>query len=361
MRGLLGESPNDVERTDLKVKNVRVPALEAYRLFREAFDTREHRPWAEGLQLADQAIDADSDFALAHLWRAWCLWHMRDRRAQVQPALARALELKETTEPWERDWIEGMAAQFQQDSTHAVEKYEHLLTLNAAHYWTAKNVAPILRAQNWFTEELKYLAIAADLRPYNRDAVEDAFDTALNLGDAPVATRNAARMRAIVTIAGPYYTMGAQTLESDFTPWTTDAWATWMRGDLPQAKQQLDEISASLPNLVDPAKSRIAGDVAHLYLAMGRSHDAERVARLATLNLQSGAYLRSLAAYWREDLPALVNSLPVRVDAVSPVLAVPQYSEMWVLMLLQAGRVADAGGFVQTRAPTVPERSCQSG
>ena len=116
-----------------------------------------------------------------------------------------------------------------------------------------------------------------DLRRYNREAVDAALDIALKVGDLSIATENAARMRATVAIGG---WMVKDTIDGDSWAWMIDVWGAWLRGDLPEAKRQLDDIVAALPGWENPGRSRLAGDVAHLYLTLGRTHDAERVAQI---------------------------------------------------------------------------------
>jgi Tfp pilus assembly protein PilF len=332
IRELAGESRAEITQADQDALRVTTPSLEAYRLYRLAYTRRDKQDWEKSQALIDQALQYDREFPSAHIWRAWALWHAyKDRglntKDEAEAEATRARDLRDNASPWERLWIEGSYGSITGKLELAAAAYKALLDLYPTHDWAVGNLENVTGRLNRPFEALPYATSAADLRPYDRLAVEEAAFATLEAGDTSRARQYMERLRGIRANSANAINAAEVGI--------VEAWAAWKRGEAKEARGLLDPIvpALSLSGWTIRGGAGVRGSVVRLYLALGRPTDAKRVA--------TSPFSASLVSYWQEDDEMLRSSLPAKLSFDKP--AEDQMApEEWTIMLLQAGNLGEA-------------------
>jgi Tfp pilus assembly protein PilF len=339
IRELAGESRAEITQADQDALRVTTSSLEAYRLYRAAYTRRDSQDWEKSQALIEEALKYDAEFPSAHIWRAWALWHAyKDRgentKADAQAEATRAMELREGVSPWEKFWIEGSYGSITGDLERATRAYKALLELYPTHDWAVGNLNNVTGRLNRPFEAAPYAAGAADLRPYDRLAVEEAAFAALEAGDFSHARKYMEQLRSIRS------TVAADISAAEIG--IVEAWAAWQRGEAKEAKRLLNQVepALSLSGWTIRGGAGVRGSVVRLYLALGRPSDAQRVAAFMKEE-SSRRFSMSLASYWQEDDATLKTSLPAKLNFDKPA-ADQMVPEEWTIMLLQAGNLSEA-------------------
>ena len=106
VRELLGEAPALVHDTQ-PLERATTPSLNALRLYSESYRMGRRRQWPGALELVQQAVAADPEFATAHIWLAWALWNTKAPSDRYLAAAKRAVALADGVDDKERLWITG--------------------------------------------------------------------------------------------------------------------------------------------------------------------------------------------------------------------------------------------------------------
>ena len=133
------------------------------------------------------------------------------------------MERREGVSPWEKFWIEGSYGSITGDLERATRAYKVLLELYPTHDWAVGNLNNVTGRLNRPFEAVPYAAGAADLRPYDRLAVEEAAFSTLEAGDFSHARRYMEQLRTIRSNSAADISAAEVGI--------VEAWAAWQRGE----------------------------------------------------------------------------------------------------------------------------------
>jgi serine/threonine protein kinase/tetratricopeptide (TPR) repeat protein len=344
LREAVGEGRSQISRSDAEIQTqVTTSSLEAFKAYNVAYRKGDTRDWPAALESVDEALHFDPDFAMAHIWRAWALWNLKNPEQEWLGEAKKALALKDSVQEWERYWIEGSALWLEDKHAEAAVKFEALLRVDPTHPWAMANVWDYLRENGRDPGKLlPYLQAAADLRPFDFSTVSAMFEAAEGAGRIEPARAYAKKEREVI--------LNDPKLDGCCGAWTVDAWVDWYEDRVDLASTELARVAASIGSLPPHVRTRIADDVAHFAMALGQPSLVDRVAEFVD-NPQSRAFLHSMAAYWREDYVGLGQKLPTSpsFQVWGPLAQWPQDPETWTAMFLSVGRDDDAERLVEDR------------
>jgi tetratricopeptide (TPR) repeat protein len=255
-------------------------------------------------RLLEEALKSDPDFASAHYWLGYIGFEHDLPREQWMPHLERALQLSDQVSPRERYMFRGGYFIVQRDFQKALPEFEALVQMypdDEFGNWALMSIYRVVgRAGDSLTANLHY----ADLRPKYFFAQLDTAEEVLEVsGDLKKAKVYMERARALLTPDISSKDPGASALV-DFFP----AFSAWCEGDPRRALTEVDRLAETLAGRSDKERSIYAWVAGQFYLALGRTHDAERV-------FESGGeygwtwHERMLIAYMRDDIPAVRRNL----------------------------------------------------
>jgi tetratricopeptide (TPR) repeat protein len=249
--------------------------------------------WRGALELVQQAIAADPEFATAQIWLAWAL-----RRTGAPPetyisAAQRAMTLAETVDGAERFWIMASYYGMIGDDRRAEGAYQALLQLEPGHAWAVGNLSLIYQRQNRAREALPYAMRAADVRP------NDAFAN-FNVAHGIIA------MLDDFDKARPYL---ARFKNAGPREWPDElAWAYYFdaterlaRRDVAGATAQVTSILQNLEAAPEWVRDRLVAKAVRYFLTTGQARQA-----LASLDRFADrrfyyAFYRAYTAFVLED------------------------------------------------------------
>jgi tetratricopeptide (TPR) repeat protein len=328
VRTRLGESRADIARSNQALERVSTPSMEALRLYSESYalgyrnDLRDN--WQTALRRIDEALSIDPGFAAALTWRAWCLYNTHALREAAQVSAGRAMALTATVTEWEKYWIEATYYSMMQDREKGIAAYKALLELRPDHDWAARNLTNALEALNRPAEALPYRLRLAEQLPNKPGLLANVIPLAISANDWQTAREVAARVRALTMTNGwitPYV-----------FAWTFDIDAAWANGSGGEVRKETDRLAASIDGWSEPARSDLAFAAYTSYLAIGRTHDAERAAARAAEQADRDDYA-AWAAFFRGDEAVLRARLPQSIDTTRL---------GWAWLLTSVGRTTDA-------------------
>ena len=276
---------------------------------------------ATALELSQQAVAEDREFASAQIFLAWML-HNTGAPSKTYLELAeRALSLSSRATETERLFILGSYHELSGDRAKAEAAYAALLQLQPDHYWATNNLTGNLFQQGRTHDALKYVMQIADVRPN---------DPVLNYR----AAEQIARLMGDRTRAQPYARRVLATSLPDFP--SVFAWALCYdaaeqffarnpRGVADELTRILAHPSATAGATGDWIKSKAV----RYALAIGQRHRASTIADGIVDQSFLRPFYRSLVALAGDDAAAL------REHAVK--IPFNDYANVTVWLLLRAG------------------------
>jgi tetratricopeptide (TPR) repeat protein len=301
------------------------------------------------VELLEQALKEDPDFASAHLLLGYA-YHNLAHRDKAIAHLQRAFALSETAPEGERFFIRGcyylLAAK---EPEKAVSAFEALLRLYPEHYWGNINLANAYLFLNRRYGASEHWSHLADLRPNNLHANVEAARW-LTLEAEEIRRRGAAADSATpdpLSRAQSYAARGLRLLELEGdAAETRDAdllrlWVVrqyWVAGNMAEAH-------ANLLAAVQQNSSASNESLGYFLLAFGQTREAEK--RLA----DNGA-LSAAIAYCQGDLSRTKQLL--RTGQISD-----RIREVAASLMIRFGMLREAEGLRRKMAaaldnPTVP-------
>ena len=146
LRELLGELPQR-SGSPQPVERVTTPSLRALRLYTESYRLGFRTKWEGALDLAQEAVAVDPEFASAQIWLAWALFRTGADKREYLPVAQHAVDLSREVDDIERFWISASYHSLAGDDEEAVGAHEALLQLKPDHYWALNNIQGLYRRQ----------------------------------------------------------------------------------------------------------------------------------------------------------------------------------------------------------------------
>ncbi|MDX1554991.1 MAG: putative peptide modification system cyclase, partial [Xanthomonadales bacterium] len=173
LREQLGEALEHVNEDSVPLPEVTTKNLDALKAYALAQEAEANRRWEEAIDLYQQAIELDAEFALAHMGMARILWSSIDYPA-AQPHVDRAWELRESLPPRDRLYLDAWRAETAPEGT-PLEEWTLLASMYPDYFAGSSNASWYLIVENRFEEALPYARAAAvpqdPLRAYPLDHV----------------------------------------------------------------------------------------------------------------------------------------------------------------------------------------------
>jgi tetratricopeptide (TPR) repeat protein len=291
VRESFGEDRSAIRQTDQQLERVTTPSLQALRLYTESYRFGDRRQWKPALELAQQAVVADPNFASARIWLAWALRNTGRAAAEYRAESARAVSLAAGTAEWERYWIVGSDHYLRGEFEEAAASYGRLLQLNPDHRWAPNNLATAYRNLGRPADAIPLTVRIAQARPNSIAANWDAMMALYAVKDFAQARQYASRVIAL-TIPSGGNRAAEETAVRPAIPRFFAAHEAWFKGDAGATLSAVDRIvhDAAIDN---PGRTPAADrdDVLHIavsfYVAMGKPVAAEEAAgRIANADLQ---------------------------------------------------------------------------
>jgi DNA-binding winged helix-turn-helix (wHTH) protein/tetratricopeptide (TPR) repeat protein len=282
VRAIVGEDPRLIPLGGTRLEPVTTPSLRSLQLYSQANRVigRSRDGDRQAIELLEQALKDDSNFASAHLLLGYAYNNLVHKDRAIAH-LQRAFALSEATTDPERLFIRGcyylLAAK---EPEKAVAAFEALVRLYPEHYWGNINLANAYLRLGRRHSASEHWAHLADLRPNDLHAsVEAARWLTLEAEEirrrgAPTdsltpeplrrAQSYAARGLKLLQLEGD----GAETRDAD----TLRLWVVrqyWVAGNMTEAYNNL--LAAERQN--SPASNESLGD---FFMAFGRTHEAEK-------------------------------------------------------------------------------------
>jgi serine/threonine protein kinase len=329
VRELLGEAPALVRDTQ-PLERATTPSLNALRLYSESYRMGRRRQWPGALELVQQAVAADPEFATAHIWLAWALWNTKAPSHIYLAAAERAVAQASSVDDKERFWIMGSYYYMVGDEKRAEGAYQALLQLDPGHVWALGNLTQMYQRQDREREALPYALRAAELRP--NDAFADfglAHRLATLLGDFDQARPYVNRFKAAsprewpAQLAWAYYFDAAERLA---------------QRDVSGATAHVMSILNDLEDAPEWMRDHLVAKAVRYFLATGQARHA-----LAALDRFADrqffyAYYRAYTAFALEDWRTArdyISDVPLNYLVASAVwlmarLGFPDDAEQWL-------------------------------
>jgi tetratricopeptide (TPR) repeat protein len=265
IRVRLGEAAAQIDESAQRLEKVTTPSLRALQLFSQALSVvaRNAQQWAVAAQLLEQALEADPNFASAHIYLALALCNAGQPASVFLPHAERALTLSDAASDRERYVIRGAYFGMTGDDEQAIVAFQALLRLYPDDFWGTYNLAVTLERAGRFPEAWELQRHLADLRPRDFNVVAGATLAAFWSGrPLPEVDRYVDRSRALLTPrAGPAVRSWLRLYP---------AFASWLREDLPAALRFVDRVVAN-----PDATPTDLQQAAQFYLGLGRVRSAQ--------------------------------------------------------------------------------------
>jgi len=139
VRNVAGESLVQIKESNARLEQATTPSLRALQLYSQGMGFVNEERWGPARELLEQAVQADPDFASAHVYLAWCYTNVGKGR-QANLHFKRAFELADTATDRERYFILGSYYDNVGQADKSLESYEVLVRLYPDHYWGANNL-----------------------------------------------------------------------------------------------------------------------------------------------------------------------------------------------------------------------------
>ena len=292
VRELLGGAATAVHGSP-PLERATTHSLNALRLYSESYRMGRQNQWPGALELAQQAVSADPDFATAQIWLAWALMNTGAPFHTYIASAERALELAGGADNAERLWITASYYTMIEDDKRAEGAYQALLQVDPGHVWAVGNLTNIYRRQNRLRDIMPYELRAAELRP--NDALTNfgiAHRLTTLLGDFDKARPFVKRFKVTAPpemneqLAWAYYFDAAERLAKRDSAGATVAITSILR-----------ELEAAPDWLRDP----LLGKAVRYFLTTGQARLAHAALGRFTDRQFFYPYYRAFTAFARED------------------------------------------------------------
>ena len=302
VRGLLGETLSSIQQHEKRLVKVSTPSLDALRLYTEADAIVGGMTfqWSAAVELLEQALAADPDFASAHLLMARVLGIL-ERHEESARHLDRAMELSDRAPEGERYHIRSVYFDAQGNAERARANREVLLRLHPSHFWA--NQAEALERSFAVDprEAIPFQIRKARSRPTNLDANWDAGQLLAMLTDRDDETRDyfdrVVRLGEVGEARGNTYELTYARL------WR--AHQLWLVGDVDSCKSELDRWAELLPQSTGAEAAALRVGLRWGYWALGlasRATSPELIRGNRRFMLGTAAYARGDAEEVRGHL-----------------------------------------------------------
>src|SRR5215472_11319934 len=221
LRREFGESEQAIRTTHVSLGQVTSQSLEAVDFYFRGVRLYDSGEAESAITWFEQAIAVDSQFAMAHAFRALALTALF-KLVSALPSFEKAYALRNRLAERERGWIEFQYYNFVRDNARSLESARRLASLYPEDATYQRNVA----------FAYVFTGRPSDALPYNRRAVElDPNNN--NLGELIV---NSAQANQFDEALEAWRTFRGQGNTSTFLDW--GAGLAWMgKGDMPQATE----------------------------------------------------------------------------------------------------------------------------
>ena len=257
VRQALGESMASIQQSDERLASVSTPSLEALKYYSEANRMMEGLKEREQAKIwLERAIEADPDFASAHVMLWYVKKHYRDPQALHH--LERAVQLAKTASDRERYFILASYYGHLGDHPRAARMAELLVRLYPDDFWGNAQLRGYYSASHDWTRHWRQHMRLGDLRPNNPIWQRSAVIAATILGETGAAKVYARRTRDLVAQNDQLQWMdaGLQMLP---------VFRRWLDADLEGALHELKRLEA-----VAQRPSRLNDEIRSMYLTLGR-------------------------------------------------------------------------------------------
>ena len=306
---------NAIQQSNRQLEKVTTPSFRALQLYSRAYEHSYRRQWPVTEQLLREAIDLDPDFASAYLVLATALRN-QDKIRESYAYDQKALELAPTTSERERYYIIGTHHMARARHRKAAEVFQVLADLYPDHYWAHQNLTFMLPMQGRYKEAFNHARRAAELRPQDFYALNQAARLVVTSGATLEETRQyVERVRQLIPDDLPKnYGHRTQWILYEFP-----AYAAWMEGDLAGVLREIDRLKA-----IPEHPNGFRNYRAFLRITLGQ---LEKAAELLAAHHRRPCSQSSVFLAWiREDDEALRELLrpcmgPLPMEPKSPVWA----------------------------------------
>jgi len=311
------------------------PSLKAFQTYTLSTQLGSRNEWRAARQLAQQAVDEDPRFAVAHIWLAWTLNNTGAPAEEVRATAEKAVALADGVSDWERHWILGSYHGFTGDKDRAVAEYTALIELQPDHRWALANLSTL-------TNTTPLRLRRADLRPHHWGTNFEAARSLL-LDGTDLATIEPYWTRANAAMLSHEDAASRPTAAS----WVLlyPAHRRWTEGDLQGATTELERALGDPRAASGPARGVLAESAYTIYMAMGQIQQAVVVIRRTPVSASTQLKL-AVAAYYAGD-EAAAAALAQKVIAASNYGLAEWAVLVW--LQLRQGLVDDAARTFATR------------
>ncbi len=312
VRRSLGEELQRVRHDNEALEKATTSSLRALHLYSQGMGFVNQEQLASAVQLLEQALAVDPDFATAHIYLAHCYSNLGQEK-QAAPHYQQALRLADSTADRERYFILGSYHDgFTKDYNKAITTYEVLVRLYPDHYWGVNNLAWTLSQVDRDEEAVPYLVARAELRPNHFRSNFRAWEALRRFGrDATTTKRLKERSLRLAS---------SEEVRAAFP----DEWAELQllraqehleRGEWAQSLGEVDRMVASLATYHGSAKTSLAQNAGLAYVSLGRLRQAEELYRSLPADyrywsLASLAEVRGDARAMRQHLREQLTAAP---------------------------------------------------
>jgi len=139
VRSVAGESLAQIKESNARMEQATTPSLRALQLYSQGMVFVNEERWGPAAELLEQAVQADPDFASAHVYLAYCYGNVGNNKP-ADLHFKRAYELADTATDRERYFILGSYYDRIGQVERAIQSYEVLVQLYPDHYWGESNL-----------------------------------------------------------------------------------------------------------------------------------------------------------------------------------------------------------------------------
>jgi tetratricopeptide (TPR) repeat protein len=302
---------------DPALEPVTTASLDALRLYTESFYAGGRSQWPAARDLAAEAIAKDPAFPSAQIWMAWCLRNTGGPPSEYMPYAARAMELSDQVQPWERLWIRASYFTFAGADEDAIGAYQALTRLRPDHPWSIGNLMTLWQRLGQRETAVALLPPAADRRPHDFLTNAYAADVLAIWNKDVAGAREYAKRAAALAPRDP-----RDGRLAGYTTWVSELkyFESWVNGDLqPAGRHVADTMSGEMSGgeRMQDARLKSAGlfaltlgqlrNARTLFLRMSNSRLSQRADYLARVAFESDAPDEA-----RRQLRELIASSPTQ-------------------------------------------------
>ena len=164
VRNVAGESLAQIKESNAKLEQATTPSLRALQLYSQGMMFVNEERWGPAAELLEQAVQADPDFASAHVFLAYCYSNVGKGR-QANGHFKRAFELADTATDRERYFILGSYYDSVGQTEKSIQAYEVLVRLYPDHYWGENNLQFAYEAAGRYGDAVAERTKQAQLHP----------------------------------------------------------------------------------------------------------------------------------------------------------------------------------------------------